>query len=917
MRSIFRYVKQTAEKLVRGRARTAGYDSTAVSTRSTLFNWDERPPFSLLTAELMMYDPKVTIALGVRDGLLMNAEVDITDGRPEVMDFVRDQWDSIWGCDADKLLRTKQFGYSGFEMMYRPGRGRWSGRVVYDSCRDFHPRDVRPLVKDGSKIMGISVNNVKKRDDHARIVSLTHGGGKIPIWRPKSLWLTFGSRYGSLFGESLLEHAYAPWHEKHQKGGALKLRQLRMMKDAWMGHVIRYPNELIRDATTGEVVTWKDIARDLVENAMSGAAIGLPSQQDQNGNYRWDLEPPTAVEGATEIFSYADNLDGEILEGLQMPAEVLEALSSGSGFSGRSIPFVALLAILQAEFNRYVQAIDDQVLRELVRINFGVEGRYVIKPKKMIETIGKLMGGMDEGGSDEKDKGGGDPQSGLGMPGQVRPQGGTISGGMQTAHLATGSGGGSGGGDSRARALQGGGNGQPRLAPASGAIVEGVYYAPGSWIPPKAVQFASALELEALDAADAIRDAASAAGSVVDIDAPEPDEATMVFGGRLRRLGPIAMQFADGARAPKGGVTVNGKEYKGGQWIPGSELQKASPEERAAVEGSAQPVNGNPNMPKPSPKPKRQAKPSRQDQTLSSIAERELFIDTLETQGSDSLDFHDVGVESLKDALEAAYRAGGGGGDPSMIIGGIASSEFDIDTLESQGRDHLDFHDLSVAGIKSALEAAYLAGSKKKVNRKARKVALAPPDEPAADEPAAPADPAPADPAPKPAAPKRKRTPKSKAVSGASYSADNLSSHPTISEAIKNPRIQKYIENAIAGGSDGTAEPELDKWGDPMSEVPNLRKAAKLAGVEFPEQAQWEVAVVPLDSLTPTQDGEDYENDSSKAQSEKIDRFNGTGRPEDYAPVIAIGGKVLDGNHRHAAHKIAGLTEIPVLRPKA
>ena len=46
------------------------------------------------------------------------------------------------------------------------------------------------------------------------------------------------------------------------------------------------------------------------------------------------------------------------------------------------------------------------------------------------------------------------------------------------------------------------------------------------------------------------------------------------------------------------------------------------------------------------------------DELLASIAKTMLHIDTLETRKSDSLDFHDVAVWSVKAALEAAYRAG-------------------------------------------------------------------------------------------------------------------------------------------------------------------------------------------------------------------------------------------------------------------
>ncbi len=46
------------------------------------------------------------------------------------------------------------------------------------------------------------------------------------------------------------------------------------------------------------------------------------------------------------------------------------------------------------------------------------------------------------------------------------------------------------------------------------------------------------------------------------------------------------------------------------------------------------------------------------DETLLKIAQKYLRIETLESRKSDRLDFHDVSVWDVKDALEAAYVAG-------------------------------------------------------------------------------------------------------------------------------------------------------------------------------------------------------------------------------------------------------------------
>jgi hypothetical protein len=58
-------------------------------------------------------------------------------------------------------------------------------------------------------------------------------------------------------------------------------------------------------------------------------------------------------------------------------------------------------------------------------------------------------------------------------------------------------------------------------------------------------------------------------------------------------------------------------------------------------------------IPKPAPNPE-----AIRDALLLEIAERHLFLDTLETRMSDSLDFHDHAVWAVRSALEAAFEAG-------------------------------------------------------------------------------------------------------------------------------------------------------------------------------------------------------------------------------------------------------------------
>ena len=53
-------------------------------------------------------------------------------------------------------------------------------------------------------------------------------------------------------------------------------------------------------------------------------------------------------------------------------------------------------------------------------------------------------------------------------------------------------------------------------------------------------------------------------------------------------------------------------------------------------------------------------------QQLEQIAKEHLFIETLETQHSDRLDFHDVSVWGVKAALQAAFEAGRKAASPNQ-----------------------------------------------------------------------------------------------------------------------------------------------------------------------------------------------------------------------------------------------------------
>jgi hypothetical protein len=112
---------------------------------------------------------------------------------------------------------------------------------------------------------------------------------------------------------------------------------------------------------------------------------------DRDGRRLVDYTPPQDVGGATQIFKWKHDLDQEIWKALEIPPEIIEASAPGSGYAGRSIPFMVALSAVQTELNELVRAVDRDILRPLAHLNFGRAPQYELRPRPLIETFGKRI----------------------------------------------------------------------------------------------------------------------------------------------------------------------------------------------------------------------------------------------------------------------------------------------------------------------------------------------------------------------------------------------------------------------------------------------------------------------------------------------------------------------------------------------
>ncbi len=376
-----------ARKLHQAEApRTAGYQSFV----STVWGRQPRdlPPFTLRTAQQMLFDPAVCLGLQMRAAPVCNVEIAYKEGddwvpgvraeSEEVADFVAAQVHRIW-MHITALLPAQTFGWSAGEVTYRLV----DGRLEIDELLPAHTIDTKALVQNG-RVVGTRVLNVKGKER-----------GYVDLFFPKAWFHVFDRQPGQIYGLPVLLGAYSPWYDKWMQGGALDVRRMFMHKDAYGGTDITYPEGTTYIPDRGEVPN-RDIARELVEQIVAGGVTARPAAFDESGHELWQLSRATVPTNPEHILRYPRDLDVEIWRGLGIADDVLSSESTGA-WAGKRIPLAAFLNGLDIWVSAMLQDLTKQILQPLVLANFG-DVRFEVQHKPLAEQ-GMEQQGETQGGS--------------------------------------------------------------------------------------------------------------------------------------------------------------------------------------------------------------------------------------------------------------------------------------------------------------------------------------------------------------------------------------------------------------------------------------------------------------------------------------------------------------------------------------
>lgn len=314
------------------------------------------------------------------------AQVEVQTEDDNLGQFVLETFEQFWRNAAMGCLRSLEWGFSVSEVMYDQTE---EGMFTYDHMLT----NIRSL----DVLRGGGVLTINGRYAGALIKGVGQDN-LIYLGGPKGFHHVNDRDKNRWYGVSELFGCFIPWNEKWSEGGYRDIRRVWFHKNSFEGGIMYHPPGNAK-LPSGQQVTNKDLAREMIEKKRTGATMTLPSIRDQSQQRTWEYDPPQPNAVPAGLLEYGANLDMEELEGLCVPPEIISPDSQGA-----EIPKVAFYSMLQEKLNYLAQDFDEQVVRVLVKINtergFFKSDKYKVIPQRLLGNPYEVEEQMEINGED-------------------------------------------------------------------------------------------------------------------------------------------------------------------------------------------------------------------------------------------------------------------------------------------------------------------------------------------------------------------------------------------------------------------------------------------------------------------------------------------------------------------------------------
>jgi hypothetical protein len=351
-------------------------------------NSEQENPFIIFQdIEAMRRDDVVSLPLSWIISPLSQCEWEIEASSPPVAKFVEQQMNWFWTDAVWEVTREGYpYGWCAGEMGYTEERG----LLVQGKFDTFSARDVSPLFYKG-KPVGVQVNHVNPGSESNGLTRLWGFRKDVPS---KAFWYAHQARHGNWFGESQIRGAWRPWRRLAGRDGAEEISDMALYRYGVGYLVARYPASETKVSagsknTDGSgLMSGRDAMRQVAANLKYGGGVHLPSIRDAHGNYLYTLDVETPQLNIEAIDNKCIRLEKKISKAIGVPPELFEAAETGSGWSGRAVPWFGFLVARQPDADRMTRAWANQIGTPLVRWNFGPNAWFKITAKRLTESHG-------------------------------------------------------------------------------------------------------------------------------------------------------------------------------------------------------------------------------------------------------------------------------------------------------------------------------------------------------------------------------------------------------------------------------------------------------------------------------------------------------------------------------------------------
>lgn len=308
----------------------------------------------------MREDDQVKACLVLKKAATTTSGWDV-EGEDDFVDFIKFVFVTMEGTVEEmvkSILSAFDYGFSVHEKIYRYiDNGDYKGKIGLECIRAKSPTNINFDVDEKGRL---KQDGILQRQATGRIL-------RLPV--DKMILFAYQKEFDNYYGESDLKAAYRPYF--------VKTNVLRY----WAMYLEKFGIPIIKGKTTSGKITeeQKTDFKKLIQSIQAGMGVILP--QDLNMEL---LESARTDRGVFQ--SAIDTLNVAIARAILIPQLMGLVPQAGVGSYGKSETDLKIFDWILKDTNNAVETvINEQLIRQLIDINFGTQNDYpkfVIKPLK-------------------------------------------------------------------------------------------------------------------------------------------------------------------------------------------------------------------------------------------------------------------------------------------------------------------------------------------------------------------------------------------------------------------------------------------------------------------------------------------------------------------------------------------------------